>query len=116
MRAVLWTTVGLLATLVAGGCEGRMPAEAAGRSLVRPALGLALDVPQGWTFRDLSGDVVLEIYPAPAAAPTIRREITRYDSMSLLAPVEGGSGAEVQRPTGQAELPPVVVRQFRRQT
>jgi hypothetical protein len=28
---------------------------------VRPALGFALNVPQGWVVRDLGGDVVLEI-------------------------------------------------------
>ena len=52
-----------------------MPPQAANHSLVRPALRLAVDVPQGWAFRDLGGDVVLEIYArtphpsAPQAAP-----------------------------------------------
>jgi hypothetical protein len=51
-----------VSALVAG-CEARAPKEAEGRDVVRPHLGFAIDVPQGWTFRDLYGDVVLEIYP-----------------------------------------------------
>jgi len=63
----------ILAVLVAAGCEPKPPPEAAKRSVVRPLIGLAIDVPQGWTYRELGGDVVLEIYkaaPAQAAAPT----------------------------------------------
>lgn len=73
MRTTRWAAIGVLAALVlAAGCSARTPAEAEGRNLVRPALGLAIDVPQGWTFRDLAGDVVLEIYPSSgeAAGPT----------------------------------------------
>jgi hypothetical protein len=51
----------LAAGALAGGCEATPPKEAQGRTVVRPALGFALDVPQGWTWRDLGGDVALEI-------------------------------------------------------
>ena len=34
---------------------------------MRPTLGFALDVPEGWTWRDLGGDVALEIIEAAAA-------------------------------------------------
>jgi len=61
---------GLLLSIfaLAGGCEDRVPPEARGRDVVRPALGFAVNVPQGWNFRDLAGDVALEIYPQPAPA------------------------------------------------
>jgi hypothetical protein len=57
-----------LFAVLAAGCEKPMPKEAAGRDLVRPQLGFALDVAQGWNFKDLYGDVVLEIFPQPPAA------------------------------------------------
>ena len=61
----------LAASFLAAGCEDRVPPVAAGRDLVRPAFGLAVNVPPGWTFRDLSGDIVLELFPSPheGAAP-----------------------------------------------
>lgn len=52
------------------GCEPPTPLEAQGRDVVRPALRFALDVPDGWTVRDLGGDVVLEII-APGARPDV---------------------------------------------
>ena len=59
----------LLAVIALAGCEARPPAEAEGRDIVRPRLGFAVNVPEGWTFRDLYGDVVLEINPqGPATA------------------------------------------------
>jgi len=56
----------LAAVLVAAGlgpagCAPSVPPNAQGRDVVRPALGFALNVPQGWVVRDLGGDVVLEI-------------------------------------------------------
>jgi hypothetical protein len=61
----------LSALVLAAGCEAPMPKAAEGRDVVRPHLGFALDVAEGWNFRDLYGDVVLEMYPqAPAAAST----------------------------------------------
>jgi hypothetical protein len=51
----------LLSLALLAGCEGRAPAQAQGREVVRPSLRFALDVPAGWTVRDLNGDVVLEI-------------------------------------------------------
>jgi len=58
-----------LAGALAAGCEARAPADAQARDLVRPRLGFAVNVPPGWNFKDLSGDVVLEMYP-PAAPAT----------------------------------------------
>jgi hypothetical protein len=60
-----------LFAVLAGGCETPMPKAAEGRDVVRPHLGFALDVAEGWNFKNLYGDVVLEMYPqAPAAAGT----------------------------------------------
>lgn len=78
----LLVAAGCVALAVAAGCEGRPPAAAEGRSVRRPALGFALDVPDGWTWRDLDGDVVLEIFrqepaakpPATDAAPTTKTD------------------------------------------
>jgi hypothetical protein len=89
MRTALWTLIGILSALVAvaAGCEGRMPAQAEGRGIVRPALGFALDVPPDWSFRDLSGDVVLEISPAASAAaratPVIHVTVIDREGLSL---------------------------------
>ena len=47
--------------LCLAGCSSAPPPQATGRTVVRPALGFALDVPEGWTWRDLGGDVALEI-------------------------------------------------------
>jgi hypothetical protein len=60
------------AVALAAGCEGRPPKAAEGRDVIRPALGFALDVPEGWTWRDLDGDVVLEVFrqEAPAGPQT----------------------------------------------
>jgi len=51
----------LAGAVLAAGCSGAPPPQATGRTVVRPALGFALDVPEGWTWRDLGGDVALEI-------------------------------------------------------
>jgi hypothetical protein len=84
----------LIAAAVAAGCQARPPKEAEGRTIVRPKLGLAIDVPQGWAFRDLYGDVVLEMYPQ---AP--------------LVPAAGGAAAPTEpaaKPQGPSRLPVVV--------
>jgi len=57
------TALVMVALLALAGCQGKPPAQAEGRDIVRPRLGFAIDVPQGWTFRDFYGDVVLEISP-----------------------------------------------------
>jgi hypothetical protein len=70
MRATLWAaTLSLTMAVLATGCESRPPAAAEGHDIVRPALGFAINVPKGWTFRDLDGDVVLELYPPGAETP-----------------------------------------------
>ena len=51
----------LAGAVLAAGCSSTPPPQATGRTVVRPALGFALDVPEGWTWRDLGGDVALEI-------------------------------------------------------
>ena len=56
------------AMALAAGCGDRVPPEAQTRDVVRPHLGFAVDVPEGWNFRDLDGDVALEIYPQPPAS------------------------------------------------
>ncbi len=61
----------LLVSALAGGCGEAMPPEAEGLDHVRPALRFALDVPDGWTVRELGGDVVLEaVSPVAAEAET----------------------------------------------
>ncbi|MCX5669951.1 MAG: hypothetical protein NTU94_01325 [Planctomycetota bacterium] len=61
----------LAGAVLAAGCSSAPPPQATGRTVVRPALGFALDVPEGWTWRDLGGDVALEIIEqAPAKADT----------------------------------------------
>jgi hypothetical protein len=58
--------LGFAAAAALAGCEAAPPPQAAGRDVVRPALRFALDVPAGWTVRDLGGDVVLEVAAPPA--------------------------------------------------
>ena len=85
----------LAASFLAAGCEDRVPPVAAGRDLVRPAFGLAVNVPPGWTFRDLSGDIVLELFPSPhegAAPPPAGRSL----------PATAGEGP----PASPSEIPP----------
>jgi len=61
-----------------------MPPAAARCNVVRPALRFALDVPAGWTVRDLGGDVVLEcLAPAAQGGPA-----------GAEAPAPEGSGGE----------------------
>jgi len=69
------------------GCEPPTPLEAQGRDVVRPALRFALDVPDGWTVRDLGGDVVLEII-APGARPDVGAVEDRIEQ------AEGASAGE----------------------
>ncbi len=64
--------LGALALALAG-CERPVPPQAQKCDVVRPALGFALDIPAGWTVRELGGDVVVEILatdrrPAGASA------------------------------------------------
>ena len=69
MRSVLRPAIAALAAMaLAAGCGDRVPPEARGRDVVRPHLGFAVNVPEGWNFRDLDGDVALEIYPQPPAS------------------------------------------------
>jgi hypothetical protein len=51
------------------GCESRPPPAAQGKDVVRPALRFAVDVPSGWSARDLNGDVVLELLAPGSATP-----------------------------------------------
>jgi hypothetical protein len=70
-RPAKWALLYLLVSGVAlaAGCRAGPPPEARGRDIVRDRLGFAVDVPQGWTFRDLYGYVALEIYPQRPSAP-----------------------------------------------
>jgi hypothetical protein len=62
----------LAAALAAlAGCTPEPPAEAAARNIVRPALGFALDAPEGWSVTDLPGYVVLEMMPRATAAERV---------------------------------------------
>jgi hypothetical protein len=61
--ARLLAVLAVAAAALAAGCEPAVPKEAEGRQVVRPHLRFAIDVPQGWTFRDLYGDVVVEMVP-----------------------------------------------------
>jgi len=87
----------VLAILVASGCEAKPPAEAARRSVVRPVLGFAIDVPQGWTYRELGGDIVLEIYKAEALpatpTPSAGAEVATQSAAAQAAPATPGSGS-----------------------
>jgi hypothetical protein len=73
MRPLFLTIATCVLTALAG-CESRLPPAAQGKDVVRPALRFAMDVPSGWSVRDLDGDVVLELLApgsnAPAKAPT----------------------------------------------
>jgi len=55
--------VGAVLAAALAGCDSAAPPAAAGRDVVRPALGFAIDVPEGWTWNDLAGDIVLEAVP-----------------------------------------------------
>jgi hypothetical protein len=83
--AVLAATAGL----AAAGCTSAPPPEAEGRSVFRPALGFAVNVPEGWTWRDLAGDVVLEMYQriGPAESPSA-------PAPAETAPRDGAEGHE----------------------
>jgi hypothetical protein len=58
---LIWVACWVAAGLGPAGCAPSVPPDAQGCDVVRPALGFALNVPQGWGVRDLGGDVVLEI-------------------------------------------------------
>ena len=78
----------LLSSLVlAAGCQAPVPKEAAGRDVVRSHLGFALDVAKGWNFKDLYGDVVLEIFPQPPPGATPLRAM-----MDVVVVDRGGMG------------------------
>jgi len=98
MRHVLAIAAAVgFAALAGAGCEGRPPAAAQGKDVVRPALRFALDVPAGWTVRDLEGDVVLEVLgPSPKAPQAAEK-----------APAAAGAAAEGKAP--QKEPPPLVL-------
>ncbi|MCX5655048.1 MAG: hypothetical protein NTY65_10420 [Planctomycetota bacterium] len=59
---------------LAAGCQPPVPKEAEGRDVIRPQLGFALDVAKGWNFRNLYGDVALEIFPQQPPAATAAGE------------------------------------------
>ncbi|HUX02335.1 MAG TPA: hypothetical protein VMY35_15325 [Phycisphaerae bacterium] len=67
--------LGALALALAG-CERPVPAEAQGCDVVRPTLGFALDIPAGWTVRELGGDVVVEILATDRRAAAARGDET----------------------------------------
>lgn len=71
------------------GCGPSAPSGANQRDVVRPALGFALDVPDGWTWRDLAGDVVLEAVrrPGGAAQPAASQQQTAPRPDRRSAPV-----------------------------
>jgi hypothetical protein len=81
--------IGAAALVLAVGCESKPPAAAVKHDVEREVLGFAINVPAGWTWRDLEGDVVLEIYKPATAA--------------LAAPgTAGGSTGTAAAPTGTA--------------
>jgi len=55
------------------GCRADAPPEAAQRNVFRPAFGFGVDMPGGWTVRDLDGDVVLEAVAVRRAEPAAGR-------------------------------------------
>jgi len=61
------TVLACAALAAAVGCTDEPPEAARGRDVVRPALGFAIDVPDGWAWSDVAGDVVLEIVRRPSA-------------------------------------------------
>ena len=68
---LLMLVLGTLAAALAG-CEPAPPPAAERCDVVRPTFRFAIDVPDGWAWTDLAGDVVLEIVRVPAddaAAP-----------------------------------------------
>ena len=88
-------TITMLACAVlaaAAGCTGEVPEAARGCDVVRPALGFAIDVPDGWTWSDVAGDVVLEIVRRPSADTG-----------------DAGAGAEAARPKRSHPVVHVVV-------
>jgi len=58
------SALAILAAVLTG-CEPAPPPDAAKCNVVRPTLRFAIDVPEGWTWTDFAGDVVLEITRAP---------------------------------------------------
>jgi hypothetical protein len=102
MRSVLRPAIAALAAMaLAAGCGDRVPPEARGRDVVRPHLGFAVNVPEGWNFRDLDGDVALEIYPQPpasAAGEAAARPVAEAYSAEAAA-----SAAKAETPAGAPE-------------
>jgi hypothetical protein len=97
----------LLVTVVIGvaalaGCEAGPPSAAEGRDVVRPALHLAVDVPDGWTWTDLGGDVVLEMVPAAddEASPTPPTD-DDAPGPATDAAAPGDAGADTDRPAAR---------------
>jgi len=76
----------LCALLLAAGCQPPVPKEAEGRDVIRPHLGFALDVAKGWKFRDLYGDVVLEIFPQSPPTATAAGEAAAATPAPAAAP------------------------------
>jgi len=83
------TMLACAALAAAAGCTAEVPEAARGRDVVRPVLGFAIDVPDGWTWSDVAGDVVLEIVRRPSA--------------------ETGEGGEAARPKRSHPVVHVVV-------
>ena len=86
------TMLACAALAAAAGCTAEVPEAARGRDVVRPVLGFAIDVPDGWTWSDVAGDVVLEIVRRPSAETG-----------------EGGAGGEAARPKRSHPVVHVVV-------
>ncbi len=86
------TMLACAALAAAAGCTAEVPEAARGRDVVRPVLGFAIDVPDGWTWSDMAGDVVLEIVRRPSAETG-----------------EGGAGGEAARPKRSHPVVHVVV-------
>jgi len=98
----------LAAVLVAAlaGCDSATPPAAAGRDVVRPALGFAIDVPEGWTWNDLAGDIVLEVVPRKPDTETPGQTATDEDGKSADA-VGSAADSPAQR-RHRARTGPVV--------